>query len=446
MKMSVLAVLLLSIAARAAATTTEVGPADNWTAIMQGLQPGDTLIMDDGTYVLNGYFSISLHGTSASPILIRAQDGARPVIQQNADQNIVNILGSTYLTIDGLTFTGGSIGLRFLGSAATPAMGGSDITIRNCHIHDTPANAIAANSSGVDYARFSFIHNEIDHTGDTGEGFYLGCNNNECQFHDSLIANNYIHDLDGATVTQGDGIEIKQGSYANVVQDNVIHDTGYPGITMYGVSGNGAVNIIQRNIVWNSGDNGIQVTADAIVRNNIVLSECSSCAAFASNAIQGASAANLTIVNNTFLAPGSAKGIRLNGVSGTVIVANNAIYAPNGNAIYANGALGGVTVVANAGAGSLSGVASGFDNSGNIASDFFSANLSGVPPQNLVPKGNVLVGTANASYLPSDDFSTNARTTADIGAYRAVASGNPGWPIQAGFKVDDQIFANGFEP
>ena len=45
-------------------------------------------------------------------------------------------------------------------------------------------------------------------------------------------------DLNGATITQGDGIEIKKGSYANIVRDNVIHDVNYPGITMYDVNSN----------------------------------------------------------------------------------------------------------------------------------------------------------------------------------------------------------------
>jgi hypothetical protein len=450
MKSRRVAVALLAVLPiMAAATTTEVGPGDDWMSALQNLQAGDTLIMNDGSYVLNGYFALSnLQGTNAKPIVIRAKQDSHPLIRQNANQNIINFLSASYLTLDGLEFTGGSIGLRFLGAGSTPTMGGSDITVRNCHIHDTPANAIAANSANNDYARFSFVHNEIDHTGETGEGFYLGCNSNACQFHDSLIANNYIHDLDGPTVTQGDGIEIKQGSYANVVQDNVIHDTGYPGITLYDVSGNGAVNIVQRNVVWNSGDSGIQVTADAIVRNNIVLSECDGCNAFFSNNIQNASAANLSVVNNTLLVPGSGSGIRLNGVSGTVLIANNAIYAPNGYAIRASGTLAGMTVAANAGTGSLIGVTSGFNAAGNIVNDFFGASLSGTPPQNLVPRsGGVLAGAANTADLPTDDFSTLARgSSADIGAYRVVANGNPGWPLQTGFKIADEIFTNGFEP
>ena len=404
---------------------------------MHGLHAGDTLIMDGGSYSFSGLFTLSLAGTSALPIVIRAQTGQHPVIQYlGTDQNIVNIGNTTFLTIDGIEFSGGSRGLRFMA-------GSSDITVRNCHVHDTDANAIAANDDGVSYARFTFSHNEIDHTGDTGEGFYLGCNDNACQFHDSLVADNYIHDLNGPTITQGDGIEIKKGSYANIVRDNVIHDTGYPGITMYDVAGNGAPNLIERNIVWNTGDNGIQVTADAIVRNNIVLSAAAS--AFASNNVQNGSAANLVIVNNTFLMP-SGNGIKLNAVSGSVRIANNAIYAPNGRAIDANGTLAGITSVANAGQGVLNGVSSGFTATGNIGADFSAASLSGAPPQNLIPKSALLLASAQAADLPADDFDLVARNgQADIGAYRARSSGLPLWTIAPAFKDTDTIFAAGFE-
>jgi len=245
-------------------------------------------------------------------------------------------------------------------------------------VHDTAANAISANDGGNVYARLTFVHNEIDHAGETAEGFYLGCNDEACRVHDSLVANNYIHDLNGPTVTQGDGIEIKAGSYANIVRDNVIHDTAYPGITLYHTNGNGAPNVIERNLVWNSGDNGIQVTADAIVRNNIVLSAAA--AGIGVHASQGGTVANLVIVNNTVL-KASGDALHLSDVAGDVLVANNAFYAPNGNAIFANGATDQVTFVANVGTGSLSGVSGGFDASGDIAADFGSANYSGAPPQ-----------------------------------------------------------------
>jgi hypothetical protein len=430
-------VAALIIAGSAHAATIEVHPGDDFRSAMQNLAAGDTLIMHGGTYTLSSYFELDLAGTQAQPITIRAATGEQPLIHYDGDgQNIVNIVGARFLVIDGIEFSGGSRGIRLIDT--------SDFTMRNCHVHDTAANAISANDAGNDYARLAFVHNEIDHAGDTAEGFYLGCNDDGCRVHDSLVANNYIHDLDGPTVSQGDGIEIKAGSYANVVRDNVIHDTAYPGITLYHTNGNGAPNVIERNLVWNSGDNGIQVTADAIVRNNIVLSAAA--AGIGVHPSQGGSVANLVIVNNTILKT-SGDALHLSDVAGDVVVANNAFYAPNGNAVFANGATDRVALVANVGTGSLSGVSGGFDASGDVATDFSDANYSGVPPQDLVPRAGRLVGTADAATLAADDFNAATRSPArDVGAYRNDPAGNQGWPLQAGFKeLGDTIFANGFE-
>ena len=81
---------------------------------------------------------------------------------------------------------------------------------------------------------------------------YLGCNNNGCRVANSLIEGNYIHHTNGPTVEQGDGIELKEGSYGNIIRDNVIHDTNYPGIITYSTVGNGPPNVIEGNLIWNS--------------------------------------------------------------------------------------------------------------------------------------------------------------------------------------------------
>lgn len=427
----------LSIIGTARAATIEVHPGDDFRAAMQNLEAGDTLIMHGGSYVLSGYFELDLVGTASQPITIRAAAGEQPHIHYDGDgQNIVNIVGSRFLVVDGIEFSGGSRGIRLIDT--------SDFTMRNCHVHDTAANAISANDTGNDYARLVFVHNEIDHAGGTAEGFYLGCNDDGCRVHDSIVANNYIHDLDGPDVSQGDGIEIKAGSYANVVRDNVIHDTAYPGITLYHADGNGAPNVIERNLVWNSGDNGIQVTGDAVVRNNIVLSAAA--AGIGIHPSQGGEVAALVIANNTIL-KASGDALHISDVAGDVLVANNALYAANGNAIFANGATDRVTLVANVGTGSLSGVSGGFDARGDMATDFGDADYSGAPPQDLVPRAGRLVGSADATTLAADDFNAMTRFPAlDVGAYRNDPAGNPGWPLQAGFKqLGDAIFASGFD-
>ena len=429
-------VFALLLARPAHATEYEITPTDNYRSAMQNLLAGDTLILHGGSYPLSSFFELVLNGTLEAPITIRAANGENPVISYiNASQNIVNIRNSSYLIIDGIEFTGGSRGIRLTAS--------SDITIRNCHVHHTAANAISANDSGSVYARLNIVHNEIDHAGGTAEGLYLGCNNDGCRIHDSLISNNYIHHLNSPGVTQGDGIEIKAGSYANVVRDNVIHDTAYPGITLYHTNGNGAPNLIERNVVWNSGDNGIQVTADAILRNNIVLSAAAHGIGIHSS--QGGEVGNLILVNNTVL-KASGDAIHINDVAGDVLIANNALYAPNGRAIYVDGASNLAISLANVGTGSLTGVSGGFENTGNIATDFSLANYSGTPPMDLVPMSERLVGSANTDNLAADDFNLRLRIPqADVGAYRADPAGNPGWLLQAGFKSIDSIFEDGFE-
>ncbi len=430
-----LVVACLALTSTAHAASSEIGPADDFRTAMQTLVAGDTLTLRGGTYTLTSYFNLQLTGTATAPITIRAKAGQQPLLHfVGGGQNIVNVTSSAFLVFDGIEFSGGSRGIRLTAS--------SDITIRNCHVHDTAANAISANDSGSDYARLAFIHNEIDHTGNTGEGFYLGCEGDACRMHDSLVAGNYIHDLTGPTVTQGDGIEIKFGSYANVVRDNVIHDTAYPGITLYGVNGHGARNVIERNLVWHSGDNGIQADSDATIRNNIVLSSVA--ASIGANAPPGITPGNLDIINNTLI-NAQYDAIHLSGVGAAILIANNALYANGHNAVFASGATNLVTLSHNVGSGSLSGVSTGFDASGDIAADFVAGSYAGALPQNLIPQLR-LAGSADAAHLASDDFDGVVRgTSSDVGAYRARANELPSWILQASFKQSPRIFADGFE-
>lgn len=52
------------------------------------------------------------------------------------------------------------------------------------------------------------------------------------------------------------------GSYGNVIADNVIHDTAYPGIFVYGAPGR-VQNLVERNVIWNTGAAGIQITGSS---------------------------------------------------------------------------------------------------------------------------------------------------------------------------------------
>jgi hypothetical protein len=398
------------------------------------LQPGDELILRGGTYSQSCRRAITVNGTEAAPIVIRAATGERPLITRPADnidtQNNIEIVNSSYLIIRGLAFQGGSTGVRFIG--------GHHITLEDSEIYETGNNAIALNSGNTD--AFVFRRNHIHHTGlstsgpTEGEGVYAGCNNDTCRITNSLFEGNYIHDLRGTSDGGNDGIEIKVGSYNNVVRNNVIHDTNigrrYPCIFVYG--GGSGLNIVEGNVVWNCGE-AIQVVSDAVIRNNIILN--SDVGITAAPHVQVAQMRNVTIANNTLSGHGQCLYIRWSSAT-SMTLANNAVVCPGATAVDASG-LGGssITVRANYVEGGLSGASldqSQFFSGGAAASAFTNPQALDFWPR---PKGS-LVGKADAAFVPANDFNERPRTApADVGAYEAAGlASNPGWRIVPGFK------------
>ncbi len=427
---SALLVVLLALATPAArAADGEVSPGDDLQAAINALGPGDELVMHDGTYELTGRLGISLAGTADQPIVIRAADGEVPHIhREGADQNIVDIDAASYLTFRGIEFSGGSAGIRM-----------SDVdflTIEDCHIHDTGDVAVRANDGGMTYEGLQILRNHIHDTNYTGEGMYLGCNDNGCQVFDSVIAGNYVHHTNGPTIEQGDGIELKEGSHDNVIRDNVIHDTNYPCILTYSAAGNGGPNVLERNVMWNCGDHGIQSAADATIRNNIILSTNSDGIAMQSH--QSGSPSNLLIVHNTVLHAATAISVRDN--TGMVTIANNAIYSAGGDALFGNNVdMGMIVVAGNVGVGGVNGLP-GTLVPGDLAADFVAAHHDGAPPIDVYPAdAGALVGAGDMAYAADDDFNCRARPDAapDAGAYGWEPGGNPGWTITADFKDCD---------
>lgn len=423
---SLAAAALLLVPAEALAGVKEITPADNLVQEANALMPGDELVLGGGTYNITQLFAITVNGTEQAPIVIRAKDGEVPIITRpDANQNTINVVNSTYLILRGLEVLGGSHGIRLNNS--------SFITVEGCHIHETADVGLSANVPNSKFQGLRLMRNHIHDTGGTGEGMYLGCNSNGCQMWDSLIEGNHIHHTNAADVSQGDGIEIKEGSYANVVRDNVIHDTNYPCIITYSTVGNGGPNVLERNVLWGCGDHGIQSAANAVIRNNIILGAAAD--GIRNQPHQAGSPANLEIVHNTILAPQNS-GIRSDGIVGSVLIANNAVYAQNGVAIRAGGDLGGLVVAGNVGMGGTQGISMGYTDGGGLAMDFVSAAFSNNVPNDVFPKaGSALIGAGDAGHAVADDFNGTPRQgSADAGAYRFDAAGNPGWVLSADFK------------
>jgi hypothetical protein len=402
------------------AAVVEIAPGADVRAAIAALDPGDELVLSGGTYTFSSRFAVTAVGTANQPITISGKAGDIAVIFMNTtNQNVMEVDGSQYLILKNLRITGGSHGVRLMNS--------DYITFEDNEIYETGDVALSANSGGT-YEGLVIRRNHIHHTNGTGEGMYLGCNNNACRVANSVIEWNYVHHTNRASVEQGDGIELKEGSFGNVIRHNVVHDTNYPGIITYSAVGNGAANVIESNVIWNTNDYAIQSAADSIIRNNIVLGSPISLQPH-----QAGSPSNQVVAHNTVIGA----SIDLRGVSGSVVVANNAVYSNGGAAIrLISGNVGLVTAVGNVGVGGISGSNTGFTTGGGLATDFAAAHYNGAPPIDLFPtSASALRGAGSASYVATEDFNgTNREGVADAGAYKYQAGGNPGWVLTTGFK------------
>ncbi len=416
--------LWLAAPSAARAETYEIAAGEDVEAAIAMLQPGDTLELGGGMYVVTERFSISLVGTEADPITIRAKDGEFPHIHRpDANQNLVDIDDAQWVVIDGIEWSGGSAGIRISGAR--------NLTISNCDIHSTNDVAVRANDGGVTYENLHIVGNEIHDTSNTGEGMYLGCNDDGCRIANSVIERNWVHHTNGPTITQGDGIEIKEGSYGNIVRDNVIHDTNYPCILTYSTVGNGEANVIEGNAMWNCGDHAIQSAADSVIRNNIILGAGASGISLQPH--QSGAPSNVQVLHNTIVVPGG-RALNVSGAVGPVVIANNAVYSQAGPAIELGGDTGQLTLVGNIGLGGISGGESGYVD-GDIVADFVAAHTDGGVPNDVFPAMGALVGAADPTYATDVDFNgLPLNGTPDVGAYAFDADGNPGWTLQAGFK------------
>lgn len=415
--------LALSIFAsgHAAAETFNVGPDDDLFGILRNLNAGDEVVVAAGTYPTPGFLEVTWTGTREAVIVVRAADGARPVLLGDPSQNVININGS-YFSLRGFEITGGSHGVR-LGDV-------DHATFEDLVIHDVEDVALSCNRPDHACDSLTVMRNEIYNTGrsGTGEGMYIGCNNNDCAVTNSIFAENYLHDLAGS---QADGIEIKTGSHGNIVRDNVIIGANYPAITMYGFpDGAGAPNVVERNLVWGTVDNGIQVVGQVIVRNNIVVNAGAN--GIHSKPSQGFSAHDVVIVHNTVYAAGGAclKTNDWSGQSGQII-ANNALYCDGALAVDINGGAPEAIFSGNLALGEIrapGGVELGADENVDLGN-----------PGAMVlypPAGSRLLDSGDSNHSASVDFNGVARTDGrpDVGAYERTADENPGWPLEQDFK------------
>ena len=402
--------------------TIEIFPGDSFENAVENLNPGDVLIVHEGTYIDTGRVSVSVKGTVDTPVIIKGADHENPplITRSGAVQNTINVEGASYLTIKGLEITGnGGDGINLNSNP-------SYITIEDCVIHEVDVGVnFRSSMQHITVRRTHIYHTGI--YGGTGEGMYIGCNSASCVVSSSIIENNWIHDNLSGT-SQGDGIEVKVGSHSNVIKDNVIYNMSYPGIFVYGTEGN-PVNIVEGNVIWNCLE-GIQAVADAIVRNNIVFTSGTGLSLYPH--VQVSQMKDVTAVNNTIYDCDDGVYVRWGGTN--MVLANNAIYCPGKTAVNSSSSVNG-TIKSNYVEGSMRG--DSIDNTKFFSGGSYLNAFIDASNRDFWPKvGSVLIKNAESALAPEQDFNYSRRVNpSDVGTYETKGrASNPGWHITEGFK------------
>jgi hypothetical protein len=362
------------------------------------LQPGDCLEIGPGRYVIDSKITLDLRGTERAPIWIIGADPANPpvITRPDARQNLLNV-GERgpcrYLALRNLELTGGSVIIRFYDCA--------NVWLDRCELHHGQHGGITVNSRDTSHMYITRNHLHNFPSG-TGEGMYLGANHGKVIMKYSVIAANHVHHCGG---DQGDGIELKQGSYNNWLVGNHIHDTHYPCLITYGTAGKG-INVIERNICYRSGDNTVQVQGEAIVRDNLIMAAAG--AGLASTDHQGKTRM-LRVINNTIITAG--RGTNLTSWNGRegMLLANNAIYSQRGEAVRFPRGSAGVIVRGNVVVGTVQGVRDGCVK-GRGLQDFRCVSWDGNERDAAPAAGSPLVGHADPKYATATDLPGNPRT------------------------------------
>lgn len=377
---------------------------------IEKLRPGDMLLIAPGRYSMGPKLVVDLQGTPEAPIWIIGAGNEQPTIitRPDARQNVMNVgerQRTEYVCFRNLEFTGGSTLIRFYDC--------HHLWLDRCHLHHAGAEGITTNTRDTSHLFITNNHfHDFKNPSATGEAMYLGANQGKAKMSYSVIANNHVHDCGGK---QGDGIEIKQGSFNNWVVGNHVHDTQYPCILAYGTDGKG-INLIERNVCYRSKDHTMQVQGEAIVRNNLLMA--ASGAGFASTDHQGKST-RLTVIQNTIIS--ARRGANLSSWNDRqdMIFANNAVYTDNGDAIRFPQGSQGVTLAGNIVTGKVSG-ANVEVRQGNGLTDFSDVNWDATKRNAAPVAGSPLIGAASSQFSTSLDIRNKRRQpTKTTGAFTA---------------------------
>jgi len=222
------------------ATTTTVSSMSQLQTAIQNASPGDTILLNNGTYTLPSTSSLDV----ATPVTIKSVNGAANVtITAPSGTYILLRLGANNITLDGLTLTGATGFGIYVTNFNSPGNALSNVILRNLVVSTTSGNSGQAIS-------FNQVNNSVVEL----------CTVTFSDFHSIAIGSSNYNLIINNTIQQtratggGDGI-LLQNSDHNVISGNSITNTDFDGVQLQGSQ----YNAITLNTIT-SPHNGVTLT------------------------------------------------------------------------------------------------------------------------------------------------------------------------------------------
>jgi Right handed beta helix region len=412
------------------------------------LRPGDLVRVRAGTYDLNTNLLLDgIQGSATAWIGLQAE--GQVTLRNSAVANVVSVQGCAYLFLRGFTITHDNGGAAYgawdgVDGVKLEGAPSQDVSLDGCTIHSVGNVGVSSQTALVE--RFTVYGCEIR---DCYTGLYWGYyeDANKRYAHFGRIARSYIHDcppqdLDGT----GYGIQIKGGSRGNVIEDNVLVNVGggtRAGIAIYHASTDTRLatnepNVIRRNLIRASRNEGIYASEGAAIENNVVV-DAGSVGINLSRRDSGGWGVfygALTVRHNTVyrVADPAGRGLRLGDTAftGALVVSNNLLLVdgPNQLALRGPGAFAG-TATQNLCFGATQGGNLGVSALTDLT--VVQSTTYGDPGFLLPAASAAAVDSGDPAQAGADDFFAGARDARpDVGAFEAPVTA--GWPLQDGFK------------
>ncbi len=401
----------------------------NYRTLLNGLVPGDTLVLAAGTYT-QGLPLEAKAGTAQLPIVIRGPTDQSAVFAARACCNTVQLDGTSYVEVRNLTLDG----LNLDGPFGVDSRGASHhITIENLKIinHGADQQIVGISTKGPAW-NWTIRGNTIQ---GAGTGIYLGNSDGTHPFVAGIIESNLIVDSVGYNLQikhqlpRPTGIGLPQGASRTVIRNNVFSkrnnaSTGAnarPNVLVghFPLAGIGADDVyeIYGNFFYENPTEALfQGEGNIALYDNLFVNSGGD----AVNVLpQNDRPRAVTILHNTVVASGG--GLRVSGgAAGTVqrIV---------GNASFAATPISGPNAADNV-AGTRA-----------EAVNHLIAPLAAIGSLSLFPKTGSLAGAVLdlAPYNALTDYSKDFNGTPRAGGMRGAYEGqeiNPGWALALAIK------------